>query len=1020
MFKNSLAGAVPPTASTQKGASIIDATIIKLPDVADLLSDTGTLSVFRDYFPNFKKLKQIFKTEHSSRVNIYQHGSIYLVKDYAAKEFPDDKARNILQVIQLYHHCDFKEAATILAAKLGLTPTHPGAAPIRPVIRPKQTISPEPETTVIQVDPAHWQCVSVQDSNFHFYARSLGVSNEHLATWLVGAELKQDTVFTVFGLQNKAGELVNLKHFKYSATGSRDQKQNPFYLKNPKGKKYGQCLYGEHLLREGVPVVIVESEKTAVLGSFFYPQYDFVSTGGATALSSKIHALQGKKGYVLHDADSTGRKLSTYKLLQQAGLEFVPVDLFKARTDGYDLADALRDGLRPDLSNWQYQVKPDLTGPDFVLHVNQFIGEQANILTDYIQAHHKVVLSARTGTGKTTFALNDLAPRVPGRLVILEPLTVIADAIAQHKYGEAAIIKQGATKEDIQVAINSKITVCTYDSFSKIDQLDANDLLIIDEVHALLSGYNMPDKRGKYEHVFKRLKEVKNVLCISATPPDIFAPYGFKTVKVEPATSNHITITPKIYKGKIQHELIKVLPTLNYKEKQYLIRLNNLNLIDRILQSFKDLEPEQIAVLSSDTKAGEVYQEITKSKIIPKQVRLVFTTSLIDCGVDVYNPDLEIIIAEHQNEYLSTQDTLQFLARPRKVSNLKATVYKQDRTGKAISRDQLYKDAYELATSECSWLNQMNAKHTAGSPLVANRTTFSDTAHYCKYNHQTEQYEPNELLIHYQVEQSLIRCMATETYFAQLEQEQHITIEHPEHLIIAKTPETIALDKAAKAEKETIQEQTLQLLEDNHPADVFSALYHSAKDLDTRTEIIKAGYDTILTDQAKEVQQTYQHLLTDRAALLIFNTYLKLQRRDQAPEVIPTIIREHNTPRKLGDLFTRLDILHNFSHYNELTIKDKRDADRLLQHYHTLKNEVTELTSINNKTANRVTADEVTALINQDRHKAIRLSKDKAMQLFRIFFQVDTLPIKVNRKTVKYFTITSDNVAPLLGLSMAA
>ncbi|MBC5995095.1 hypothetical protein [Pontibacter cellulosilyticus] len=211
------------------------------------------------------------------------------------------------------------------------------------------------------------------------------------------------------------------------------------------------------------------------------------------------------------------------------------------------------------------------------------------------------------------------------------------------------------------------------------------------------------------------LKEVKNVLCISATPPDIFAQYGFRTVKVEPATSNTITITPKVYKGKIQHELSSLLPTLNYKEKQYLIRLNNLNLIERVLKSFKDLEPEQIALLSSETKAGDVYQEITKSKTIPQQVRLVFTTSLIDCGVDVYNTDLEIIIAEHQNEHLSTQDTLQFLARPRKVSNLKATVYKLERPGKGISREQLYKDAYELATYECNWLNQMNAKHTAGT-----------------------------------------------------------------------------------------------------------------------------------------------------------------------------------------------------------------------------------------------------------------------------------------------------------------
>ncbi|MBC5995096.1 hypothetical protein [Pontibacter cellulosilyticus] len=262
--------------------------------------------------------------------------------------------------------------------------------------------------------------------------------------------------------------------------------------------------------------------------------------------------------------------------------------------------------------------------------------------------------------------------------------------------------------------------------------------------------------------------------------------------------------------------------------------------------------------------------------------------------------------------------------------------------------------------------------------------------------------------------------MATETYFAQLEQEQHIIIEQPEHLTIARTPEMEALDKAAKAVKETMQEQALLLLETHHPADVFSALYHSVKDLDTRAEIVKTGYDTLLQDTAKEVQETYQPILTDRAALLIFNTYLKLQRRDMAADDIVSLMREHNSPRKLGDLLTRLDVWHNLRHYNQLAIKDKRDADRLLQHYRKLKSRVTELDSINNKRANRVTSEEITALINKDRPKAIKLTKDKAMQLFRIFFEVDTIAAKVNGKRVKYFGITADNVAPLFCESVAA
>lgn len=49
-----------------------------------------------------------------------------------------------------------------------------------------------------------------------------------------------------------------------------------------------QCLFGEHLLKGNTaPVAIVESEKTAAIASLFFPDVNFIATGGLNNLQSE-------------------------------------------------------------------------------------------------------------------------------------------------------------------------------------------------------------------------------------------------------------------------------------------------------------------------------------------------------------------------------------------------------------------------------------------------------------------------------------------------------------------------------------------------------------------------------------------------------------------------------------------------------------------------------------------------------------------------------------------------------------
>lgn len=65
-----------------------------------------------------------------------------------------------------------------------------------------------------------------------------------------------------------------------------------------------QCLYGEHLLSQAqyshLPIAVVESEKTAVLGSIIVPEYLWLATGGKEGLTAARLAPLRHRAVTLH------------------------------------------------------------------------------------------------------------------------------------------------------------------------------------------------------------------------------------------------------------------------------------------------------------------------------------------------------------------------------------------------------------------------------------------------------------------------------------------------------------------------------------------------------------------------------------------------------------------------------------------------------------------------------------------------------------------------------------------------
>lgn len=119
--------------------------------------------------------------------------------------------------------------------------------------------------------------------------------------WRVG----YDGRFTHFWQIDQKGIVRNCKLIKYQNNGHRNKK----YYPRPKYKGFRQILFGLHLLEPGKIVNLVESEKTAIIMSYFYPQFCWIASGGATSLTKdKANALRGHKVYYWEDRDVAGRK----------------------------------------------------------------------------------------------------------------------------------------------------------------------------------------------------------------------------------------------------------------------------------------------------------------------------------------------------------------------------------------------------------------------------------------------------------------------------------------------------------------------------------------------------------------------------------------------------------------------------------------------------------------------------------------------------------------------------------------
>lgn len=163
-----------------------------------------------------------------------------------------------------------------------------------------------------------------------------------------------------FNEENKTADqtwLHSIMYHHYKPSGNIPQWITDYY----QNEKKTNCLFGEHLLDQynSKDIIIAESPKNAILGSFYLPEYLWLASGTLRTLSvEKLRKLKGRKillipdtskenvafaewEYIMHEATETGLNVRMFTFLEENTTE-------EQKATGYDIADYITDLLKVD------------------------------------------------------------------------------------------------------------------------------------------------------------------------------------------------------------------------------------------------------------------------------------------------------------------------------------------------------------------------------------------------------------------------------------------------------------------------------------------------------------------------------------------------------------------------------------------------------------------------------------------------------------------------------------------------
>jgi hypothetical protein len=184
-----------------------------------------------------------------------------------------------------------------------------------------------------------------------------------MRNYALGATKNQSVIFWQIDINGKVrtGKIMQYnpdtgKRIKHKS-GAINWVHNILKRRNPKYTNYNlnQCYFGEHLLKfyPNKPIAIVEAEKTAVIGSIIFDNYNWLAAGNLNGLNvEKSRVLQNKNVVLYPDAGCYERwTKKSMQIKSEVLCNIKTSNLIENHAttdqtkDGYDIADYIIEGF---------------------------------------------------------------------------------------------------------------------------------------------------------------------------------------------------------------------------------------------------------------------------------------------------------------------------------------------------------------------------------------------------------------------------------------------------------------------------------------------------------------------------------------------------------------------------------------------------------------------------------------------------------------------------------------------------
>ena len=331
------------------------------------------------------------------------------------------------------------------------------------------------------------------------------------------------------------------------------------------------------------------------------------------------------------------------------------------------------------------KLKPLTITYNKTLSIKNYVSEQLKNVLDYADLHKKTILTAETGTGKTTAFLKDFTKHRPNkRLIILAPLTAIVEQ-TKAEFNNIVALTGNSTPADHTKAKTAYTVMATYEQgYKHLSNPNTFDYVVIDEVHNLITA------NGYKPEAIKNLTSILysyNVIGLTGTPNQLFKAVGYKLVNIKKEPQQKVDVHFKVDN---RNPLKIALQHLQNIKGKCIIRINSRNVATALkteLIKLKRYTDNDILLLNSDAhiKKGADFKHLTTHSKFNDNIKLVITTAIIDEGLSIKQSGFTDAVFIETDYNPMPEAVKQFFARFRNEdSNRKNCFYYREPKDKSL------------------------------------------------------------------------------------------------------------------------------------------------------------------------------------------------------------------------------------------------------------------------------------------------------------------------------------------------